>query len=336
MISVGDAQEKEMTVFAIDQQGGKGMANTAQDIMMTLCSDSHGTPHAVAYENGYEGVAGTLRANAGDNQLSTAYGITVKGNGEAFVSKETHATLATGGGQPGQGYPCVVQKEQAACVYDGYNQCLTGEVSKTITSGRWVGEIAPCLKATCYNNPTSIAYKCYDARGNGDGETANTITGDHNNRITDYTVLVCEPTYCYDLGEARLRTPCEYIEKCSTLTDRCGTGSNNVPSVVCCIDGDKIGKAERSGGAGLGIRSGDKMYTLTVKDSGSHAVCIPIADHATRYAGNRNGKQDGRCNGLGVGNDGDPMNTLTAGDRHAVVYTVDQGGGKSACNVSEG
>lgn len=29
----------------------------------------------------------------------------------------------------------------------------------------------------------------YDARGNGDGETCPTITGDHNNRITDYTAV---------------------------------------------------------------------------------------------------------------------------------------------------
>lgn len=29
----------------------------------------------------------------------------------------------------------------------------------------------------------------YDARGNGDGETCPTITGDHENRITDYTVV---------------------------------------------------------------------------------------------------------------------------------------------------
>lgn len=32
----------------------------------------------------------------------------------------------------------------------------------------------------------------YDARGNGDGETCPTITGDHNNRVTDYTALCCE------------------------------------------------------------------------------------------------------------------------------------------------
>ena len=33
--------------------------------------------------------------------------------------------------------------------------------------------------------------KCWDARGNGDGEIASTITGDHENRITDYSTVVC-------------------------------------------------------------------------------------------------------------------------------------------------
>lgn len=38
-----------MAVYALDQQGGKGGANYAVDVMPTLCSDSHGTPHAIAY-----------------------------------------------------------------------------------------------------------------------------------------------------------------------------------------------------------------------------------------------------------------------------------------------
>lgn len=32
----------------------------------------------------------------------------------------------------------------------------------------------------------------FDARGNGDGNTSPTMTGDHNNRITDYTAVVVE------------------------------------------------------------------------------------------------------------------------------------------------
>ena len=35
---------------------------------------------------------------------------------------------------------------------------------------------------------------CYDARGNGDGETACTITGDHQYRITDYTAVAVQET----------------------------------------------------------------------------------------------------------------------------------------------
>ena len=52
--------------YAIDQQGGKGGANFAENVMPTLCSDSHGTPHAVAYQAYPEvgdGVVGTLDAH---------------------------------------------------------------------------------------------------------------------------------------------------------------------------------------------------------------------------------------------------------------------------------
>ena len=85
----------------------------------------------------------------------------------------------------------------------------------------------------------------YDARGNGDGKTVNTITGDHENRITDYTSVVCE--------------------------------------------------------------------------------YIPIHDQATRFSGKRGEKQDGKGNGMGIGEPGDPMNTLTSGDRHAVAYCIGNG-----------
>lgn len=34
--------------------------------------------------------------------------------------------------------------------------------------------------------------KTYDARGNGEGEISCTITGEHQNRITDYTAILIE------------------------------------------------------------------------------------------------------------------------------------------------
>jgi site-specific DNA-cytosine methylase len=59
------------------------------------------------------------------------------------------------------------------------------------------------------------------------------------------------------------------------------------------------------------------------------AQAIPIHDQATRFAGKRGDKQDGKGNGLGIGEPGAPMNTLTKGDRHAVAHPtvlMDQGG----------
>lgn len=103
----------------------------------------------------------------------------------------------------------------------------------------------------------------YDTRGNGDGETVPTITGDHNNRVTNYTCLVI--TRCYDIGEARLRTPSEYIEKSPTITARCGTGGNNVPGVVYCLQGNGIDRADTAGCNGKGWKE-DTSYTLNTID----------------------------------------------------------------------
>lgn len=66
------------------------------------------------------------------------------------------------------------------------------------------------------------------------------------------------------------------------------------------------------------IAESDVMDSLVAR--GPHAICqvIPIHDCATRHSGQRGDKQDGKSNGLGIGKPGDPMNTLTVGDKHAV------------------
>jgi len=51
---------------------------------------------------------------------------------------------------------------------------------------------------------------------------------------------------------------------------------------------------------------------------------IPIHDKATRYKGGGDTrKNDGAGNGFGVGKPGDPMPTMTSGDRHSVCYAFD-------------
>jgi DNA (cytosine-5)-methyltransferase 1 len=49
---------------------------------------------------------------------------------------------------------------------------------------------------------------------------------------------------------------------------------------------------------------------------------IPIHDQATRHAGKNGEKTMGKGNGLGIGQPGEPMNTLTKGDRHAVGQPI--------------
>jgi DNA (cytosine-5)-methyltransferase 1 len=50
-------------------------------------------------------------------------------------------------------------------------------------------------------------------------------------------------------------------------------------------------------------------------------VAIPINDKATRWQGGGESRNhDGSGNGLGIGKEGDPSPTLTAGDRHGVAY----------------
>ena len=50
-------------------------------------------------------------------------------------------------------------------------------------------EIAPTLREHMGDNQLAVAV-IYDARGNGGGGVCPTITGDHQDRITDYTAIV--------------------------------------------------------------------------------------------------------------------------------------------------
>ena len=62
----------------------------------------------------------------------------------------------------------------------------------------WQEECVATLAAQCSGTEPTVCIKCFDARGNGDGRTASTLTGDHENRITDYTSVVVakSPIYC--------------------------------------------------------------------------------------------------------------------------------------------
>lgn len=96
---------------------------------------------------------------------------------------------------------------------------------------------SPTLRAEAHGNVPCVINKktlVYDTRGNGDGETVPTITGDHNNRVTDYTALCIEEQPVY------------------------------------CLQGNGIDRADTAGCNGKGWRE-DKCYTLNTIDR--PAVC---------------------------------------------------------------
>ena len=144
---------------------------------------------------------------------------------------------------------------------DRYNQSFLPGLAQTLRASGG-GDCTPTVLAPvavyCHQgNGIDRAGKCLTA------ETVPTITGDHNNRVTDYTCLAI--TRCYDIGEARLRTPSEYIEKSPTITARYGTGGNNVPGVVYCLQGNGIDRADTAGCNGKGWKE-DTSYTLNTID----------------------------------------------------------------------
>lgn len=100
-----------------------------------------------------------------------------------------------------------------------------------------------------------LVVMCYDARSNGDGKTAPTITGDHNNRVTDYTAVLCMAT---QQGGAEIMK-----NICPTITAAAGMSGNNQP--VICLQGNGIDRSETAGCNGKGWKE-DICYTLNTID----------------------------------------------------------------------
>ncbi len=245
---IGSSDRERNCVIAIDQQGGKGGANYAVDVMPTICSDSHGTPHAVAYtpktlkiRSGCEGGGkGALIQDDLSATLSTLNDQYLFQPVDCLPFDSSQITCPTNGSNPHWGDPChaiTATGYVPTVIIDG-TIALEGNGSRPSHHGDGYIESDKMYTlntieqhAVCYgicsdasnsmksDNPHSGIYEAktartidqnganpscnqggiaivepvvFDARGNGDGRTVSTITGDHENRITDYTSVVVE------------------------------------------------------------------------------------------------------------------------------------------------
>lgn len=160
--------------------------------------------------------------------------------------RETREGTA-GTAETGAGTASATRSDRESGVTAGFS---AGQGAKAGGIG-WQEDCAPTLKAGSGLNDVPCAYipavantltaradsspcadrghsivSVFDARGNGDGETVPTITGDHNNCVTDYTAVLVN----------------DY-----------------------CIAGNIIGRDAQNGGNGFGYQE-EVSYTLTAAD----------------------------------------------------------------------
>ena len=220
-----------------DAEAGSGAADCERNCI-TL------EPGIAAREGGhiYEGVSGTLRANAGDNQMAVAYSINHQGGNVELIIEDKVGTLTAAMNSSG-------------------------------------------------NNKLSVAYS-FDALSSNSMKSSNPHSGCRQVEVAK-CLDTTDPNPCKNQGGIAVVEQVPY-----TLKIRSG-----------CEGGGKGALVQENMSATLATNNDQYVFQP-----------IPIHDQATRFSGKRGDNYDGKGNGLGIGNPGDPMNTLTAGDRHAVAY----------------
>ncbi len=289
----------------------KGLDDPRGNLMLTyLAIARKHRPRWLVWEN----VPGVLSSNGGEDFASLLRGLVELGYGWAYRVLDAQYVRT-------HEFPRAVPQRRRRIFVVGYlgswhraaavlfeRHCLSGnlEPSRTkiqdITSGA-EGSIRTCNRLQSFgqyiNDGTASAMKARDFR--------------------DATDLITEPmVYEYHPADSRVK---EMGEVCQTMTQRWGTGGGNVPIMNAYRKSRRAKSAEDSETwVDAGVAN-----TLNVFDQGdirsTQAVVqtIPIHDQATRFSGKRGDKQDGKGNGFGVGQDGDPAPTLTKGDKHAVM-----------------
>ena len=210
-------------------------------------------------------LAGALAAQPGMKQQTfIASGVMTKGNGDTSLTPELHGTLSCGGGQAGQGYPCVLTASFSAGA---------GATAGTIG---YAEEVAPTLKGSPSGN-CMPSVMCLHDQGGQRMDVCENMTGTLRASEKGHQPLVYENHGV----DARIR---ESGEVSPTVTARYGTGGGNTPLVqedsdVYCIVGNIIDRQPENGGNGCGYQT-DLAYTLTAADH--HAIAQPYQDERMR------------------------------------------------------
>nr|WP_300820852.1 DNA cytosine methyltransferase [uncultured Oscillibacter sp.] len=300
--SHGERSRSEMSELS-PQGGSEGYGTCGDEKQQTFiaqdCLNPWDTQQARIFTP--EGKAPTLASADGGGGRNPAgllfsAGVVSKGSGDCFLTPDCHTALSGGGGQPGQGYPCIL----AAAFNAG-----AGSAAGTIG---YQEEIAPTLKGTASGNMMPSVL-CLNDQGGSVMECSEDVAGtlraqehghqplvfdNHGQDVRYLGPVSATQTVSATFGMGGNNQPlvigtskaklfenhgidARYTGPHSvspTLTNRSGTGGNNLPIVselpeTLCILGNTVDCAPKNGGHGLGVQE-DLAFTLTSEHR--HAV----------------------------------------------------------------
>ena len=158
-------------------------------------------------ENGVSPTLASADGGGGRNPagLVFAAGVITKGNGECILTEEKHTSLTSGGGQAGQGYPCVM---------------TAGFCANASAEARSIGfqeECSPTLKGSTSGMPSVI---CLNDQGGQRMDIYEDITGTLRAQMDGHPPLVLATQQ----GGAEIG-----VGICPTITSAAGTSGNNQP-----------------------------------------------------------------------------------------------------------
>lgn len=166
-------------------------------------------------------------------------------------------------------------------------------------------DLAPTLKSAPSGSNTvpDVVYCVFDARGNGDGKICPTITGDHENCVTDYTAVLV--SLCYG-WYPQMKAECVTMmrDKSPCLVNGTNPGFQNA---VLCI---ALDRAAYNQGANAQFDPGidgetGKAFTVIAKGPGAVYYAIDMG---------------GGKSACGVSEDTSPTLTCTHGGEPATFY----------------
>lgn len=197
----------------------------------------------------------TPDAKKGVGADDRCYGVTTKGNGDAFLSLERHTALSVGGGQAGQGYPCIIQPTYILDNIGGQTEYgKESHVNGTLRAGTRSG-----VAYSVENHPNDSRVNLDDS---GKVQTLTSRMGTGGGNVPMVMEPFCKSRRAKSSDDA---TTWKHAEVANTLNvfDQGEARANEL--VVYCLQGNGIDRADTAGCNGKGWRE-DECYTLNTID----------------------------------------------------------------------